>query len=546
MSDFFATVRIDEGASIRTDSDGDLWPTTWADDGHLYTANGDGAGFSDGEYTDIVVSRIEGTPASGITGERLASGRDVAPIWGDPAMVNSKPTGIVAVDGNGDGRDELYLAVQDLACTPDRIFDEAPAAGVVASEDYGRTWRAPDGPMFTDHTFTTVMFLDFGRSQEHARVLGTDGTEGEGYVYAYGLDGNWRTSHKGIVPDPQELFLARVRADRVLRREAWEFYCGRNDDGTPRWHRDIGAKRPVLTDRRRPYAPHPDAVTVPRSPEGPSVIAQGGIVYNAPLRRFLYSSWSEFTLELYEAPAPWGPWRHVVSHDFGPFPWTGPLADHPRHGGYGTTIPAKFISADGQDMWLQSNWFVRASSYHGSAYHYSLRHIRLAIRDDAPASNTVDPAANLARETGAVPIASTTRSGHPEVLTDGATDRAEDSWNGSGKQQDHWGVTWPRHHRVDTVRWTSGPRDYNGGWFARPPAIEIRSAGRWRQVADQVIDRPYATDATSTGRRAYTVRFAPVEADGIRLVGPPGGWSRYSTLSELEVYHSGGGEVPAS
>src|SRR5690606_16702627 len=159
MSDFFATVRIDEGASIRTDSDGDLWPTTWADHGHLYNANGDGAGFSDGEYTDIVVSRIEGTPASGITGERLASGRDVAPIWGDPAMVNSKPTGIVAVDGNGDGRDELYLAVQDLACTPDRIFDEAPAAGVVASEDYGRTWRAPDGPMFTDHTFTTVMFL---------------------------------------------------------------------------------------------------------------------------------------------------------------------------------------------------------------------------------------------------------------------------------------------------------------------------------------------------------------------------------------------------
>src|SRR5690606_20173181 len=139
----------------------------------LYTANGDGAGFSDGEYTDIVVSRIEGTPASGITGERLASGRDVAPIWGDPAMVNSKPTGIVAVDGNGAGRDELYLAVQDLACTPDRTVDEAPAAGVVASEDYGRTWRAPDGPMFTDHTFTTVMFLDFGRSQEHARVLGT-------------------------------------------------------------------------------------------------------------------------------------------------------------------------------------------------------------------------------------------------------------------------------------------------------------------------------------------------------------------------------------
>lgn len=46
-SSFFATSLVEYSSSVNiAASDGDLWPTTWADDDYLYTANGDGRGFS--------------------------------------------------------------------------------------------------------------------------------------------------------------------------------------------------------------------------------------------------------------------------------------------------------------------------------------------------------------------------------------------------------------------------------------------------------------------------------------------------------------------
>src|SRR5690606_17035748 len=191
---------------------GDLWPSAWASDGSLYAAAGDGTGFARRGWSDILVNRIDGTPESGLSGERLSDGDAVAPIW-DPERFNRKPTGMVCV--SIEGRDVLYLAVQDLRCTegPD-MFNEAPTATIVRSDDLGRTWSWPSEPMFTGHVFTTVMFLDLGQ---------TNG--GSDWVFAYGLDGNWRTSFSKLVPDPTALYLARVRADRVQEIGAWEFFA---------------------------------------------------------------------------------------------------------------------------------------------------------------------------------------------------------------------------------------------------------------------------------------------------------------------------------
>lgn len=44
-SEFFATTTVASSSGYDTDSDGDLWPSCWADNDHVYTANGDGAGF---------------------------------------------------------------------------------------------------------------------------------------------------------------------------------------------------------------------------------------------------------------------------------------------------------------------------------------------------------------------------------------------------------------------------------------------------------------------------------------------------------------------
>ncbi|MBN9140781.1 MAG: DUF4185 domain-containing protein [Micrococcales bacterium] len=497
-----------------TASDGDLWPSAWASDGSLYAAAGDGTGFARRGWSDILVNRIDGTPETGLTGERLSDGDAVAPIW-DPERFNRKPTGMACV--RLDGRDVLLLAVQDLRCTegPD-MFNEAPTATIVRSDDLGRTWTWPEQPMFTDHVFTTVMLLDLGQANG-----------GCGWVYAYGIDGNWRTSFSKIVDDPTALYLARVPAARAQDREAWEFISGYGDDGSPLWTHDIGRKHPVLVDERRHY-PEP----VPgMDARGFTGIAQGGVVWNPGLGRYLYSSWSEYTFEFFEAPAPWGPWRLLHRHDFGHFPWHGPRSPIAKHGGYAPTMPSKFISPDGRDLWLQSNWFVPASSRGGRAYSFGLRRVRFD-----PGTDAVAPASgNLALD-GAWPLVSRAREGQEAVLNDGTRDYAEDSAFGPGSGEDVWGYTWAAPRRMARLVYAPGPQDSLGGWFASPPRVEVRIDGTWRAVEHLEVAPPYPCDFTALEEDAYVFSFAPVVADGIRLTGEPGGPLRYTSISELEVW----------
>ncbi len=511
---------VDQANTVWADGDGDLWPSAWAGDGALYAAAGDGTGFARHGWSDILVGRIDGDPTSGMTGTPLAAGDAVAPIW-DPPRFNRKPTGMVAVDGDGDGHDELYLAVQDLRCGGEEgVFDEAPTATVVRSADDGRTWTWADEPLFRDHVFTTVMFLDLGQSNG-----------GSPWVYAYGLDGNWRTSFTRIVSDPTELFLARVPAASVLDRAAWEFFAGRDAGGAPRWSAAIAAKAPVLVDELRMYpVPPPDG-----SRSGFTTIAQGGVVWNPGLGRYLYSSWSEYTHEFFEAPAPWGPWRHLHSADYGSFPWQGPRSPLAKHGGYAPTMPSKFLSDDGRDLWLQSNWFFEAGSRGGRAYTFGLRRVRFD-----PGTDAVAPAAtgNLALAPDTWPLVSRVADGQTSVLNDGRRDLAEDSSRGPGSGDDAWGYQWPSPRRFDRVVYVPGGQDSMGGWFADGPRIEARVQGEWREVAASVAPA-YRNDFTALEEREYVFDFAEVCADGVRLIGNPGGPMRYTSIAELEVWLRG-------
>jgi hypothetical protein len=83
-STFFATAAVEEHASVVSASDGDLWPSCWADDDHLYSANGDGSGFSpSGPSVDIAVSRISGYPGA-LSGATLARSAEVGTALGRP------------------------------------------------------------------------------------------------------------------------------------------------------------------------------------------------------------------------------------------------------------------------------------------------------------------------------------------------------------------------------------------------------------------------------------------------------------------------------
>ncbi|MFE6996692.1 DUF4185 domain-containing protein [Microbacterium sp. NPDC057659] len=325
-------------------SDGDLWPNCWSGDGALYAANGDGAGF--GSVTsDIVMNRIDGSPASDLTGVGLATGDELGQVWTTEEGYTRKPTGMLCVGGS------LYLAVQDLA--PD--FNAAPNATIARSDDHGKTWSwDTDAPMFADGTFTTIWFADYGEEAERR--------PDDEYVYAYGLDGNWRDSFTDIVPDPTELFLARVPVKSVQDAATWQFYAGPSStsgiEEQPTWTDDIAKKRPVLVDDRRVH--------------DLSVLSQGGVTYLPKHDRYVYTSWTEYSFEFYEAPQPWGPWKTFLSEDFGEYPW-----QEERIGGYSTTVPSKFVAEDEKTVWVQSNVCPCAPAG-VSSYWFGLREMTLS------------------------------------------------------------------------------------------------------------------------------------------------------------------------
>lgn len=525
-STFFSTNLIAYSSTLNIDqSDGDLWPTTWADDDHIYTANGDGLGFStnQSDFADCTVSRISGTPETGISGVRLAAGSDLGPIWVN-GTYNRKPTGIVAVDGNGDGKDELYLVVQDLNFGGGgRAFNDVPAASIVKSTDYGVTWTSTKAPMFTNYTFTTVFFLDFGKSNSHATVLGPKDAK---YVYAYGLDNNWRDSVDNSVPDPLDLYLARAPIRSIQDISAWEFFSGTSE--APEWSRDIDMRKPVLHDTQRVYPGDQTA-------DGFSVLSQGSVVYNAPLDRYLYTSWTDYTFEFYEAPKPWGPFTLFAWKDFGVTPWFGQNTNTPKNGGYATTIPSKFISSDGTHMWVQSNWFVGAASGSDVNYCFSLR--PFAVTPYAPSTAQNRPAdTNLAMVDGTVPICKGAHFGHLQYLNDKAL-LSEDSWDGSQKDLDAWGYTWPVEYNMNRVVYTTGDSFPDGGWFASNLTVQVRRQFEWTEVSGLKVDPEYPYNNSSVPKKTFTFNFDKVQGDGIQIIGVPGGQSSFTSIAELSVYY---------
>ncbi len=255
----------------------DNWPTTWAADGHLYSAWGDGGGFGGTNSRGRVllgVARIEGE-ATRYTGHNLWGGHEPAA----PAQFGGKSYGILAVG------DTLYLWV---APQPNPHLAESRLAW---STDHGRTWHRADWSFTFADGLTVPTFLQFGRGYAGAR---------DGYVYSYFIAPTWgpdratrTTAHTFDVHRPGRVYLARCPRDAVLERGGYEFFAGTAPDGTPGWTHDLGRKQPVFTD------------------------AQGvgwnlSVVHHPGLRRYLLATEHSEThagrFGLFDAPEPWGPW----------------------------------------------------------------------------------------------------------------------------------------------------------------------------------------------------------------------------------------------
>jgi CubicO group peptidase (beta-lactamase class C family) len=277
---------------IRKAKGGDNWPLTWADDGQLYTAYGDGSGFEPRipEKLSLGFARVEGTPPDfgGInirspTGEQKGDGR-----------AGKKASGMLMVGGT------LYVWARN-----------AGNSQLAWSNDHGSTWRWSDWTITTSFGCPTV--LNFGANYAGAR---------DHYVYVYSHD-------RGDAYEPADrMVLARAPTDRLTDRSSYEFYGGRDALNKPVWVTDVAKRTSVFVHEGRCY--------------------RSGISYNTPLKRYL---WCQVLpgndprvrggFGVYDAPEPWGPWTSVYfteAWDVGP--------------GETSSFPTKWMSSDGKTLWL--------------------------------------------------------------------------------------------------------------------------------------------------------------------------------------------------
>ncbi|HEY0946764.1 MAG TPA: gamma-glutamyltransferase, partial [Opitutaceae bacterium] len=312
QSEFIAGLAFDD-RSARIEAPGsDIWPVTWAADGHLYTAWGDGGGFGGSNAAGRVllgVAAIRGGRED-YRGFNIAGGVDAL----HPAPFGGKSEGILALG------DTLYLWRDGDASSLGYFkFIE-----LWRSDDCGATWRST-GVRFSrlagdfpeeDAGIFAPAFCQFGQAYAGAR---------DEFVYIYAPDSidvtHWR------VRLPGRINLLRVPRERIEDRDAYEFFAGIGTDGVPRWTRDTGARAPVWKDAK--HGTHRVAVS-----------------YNPGLKRYLLttiaidrSGW----MSVYEAAEPWGPWAHVQTEH------------NPERWGRLTiifTFVNKWLSADGRDFVL--------------------------------------------------------------------------------------------------------------------------------------------------------------------------------------------------
>jgi len=303
-SPVFSGITFDRDTLVMAAPGSDQFGTTWASDGNLYTAWGDGGGFGGTNSlgrASLGVARLEGTPPNW-RGVNIWGG--VSPLSQQPATLGKTSSGVIAV-----GKD-IYLYVSEQGVwTNNRLW---------RSTDLGMTWREL-APIFNeaDAAYAGLGIIQFGPGYRGAR---------DAYVYGYS-DKPWDGG----------LALCRVAKNRLAERAAYEFFAGSDAGGDPIWKADIRKQKPVFTD---PAGTHWGVTCV----------------YHPLLKRYLLAvrhNGDSGEWGLFDAPEPWGPWTTVA---YGPdLPeWTyspDPDGASRNRPAWMHTFPAKWISEDGGTLW---------------------------------------------------------------------------------------------------------------------------------------------------------------------------------------------------
>jgi CubicO group peptidase (beta-lactamase class C family) len=277
---------------VRLAKGSDNWPLTWADDGHLYGAYGDGWGFEreDMPKLSLGLARIEGGPDA-LRGFNIRS--PLLEQTGNDKR-GKKASGLLSIDG------VLYLLARN-----------AGNAQLAWSADHGQSWTWSDWK-FTS-SFGCPTLLNFGKDYAGARDEFV-------YIYSHDVDSAYVAADRMV--------LARVPTDKLCDRGAYKFFAGLDSSGQPRWSADVANRGAVF--------------------EHPGKCYRSTVSYHATMKRYL---WCQILpgedprfrggLGIFDAPQPWGPWTTVIydeAWDVGP--------------GETCNLPTKWISADGRTLHL--------------------------------------------------------------------------------------------------------------------------------------------------------------------------------------------------
>ena len=304
----------------------DLWPITWASDGNLYTAWGDGGGFNGTEHdkstgrASLGFARISGNPQTGNPASIIGQN-----IWGQaPAFAERQATfggkidDLISVSGVLYAQGGLWTLANCHCPDPTIKGDDNPTARRLAwSADLGKSWQIAPWTTPSDLGATLQFGPDYAGAFDPAHV----------YFYYQG----------DLKSDPTRLYLRRAPSNELTADPAtpgyFEYFAGVDASGAARWSTSKDSAAAVFADPNL----------------APGVYANTSVVFDAPLGRYLLTTFhgdQAGEVGFFEARDPWGPWATLGYYDdWGGFNETAGAA-------LGANFPAKWISSDGRTLWV--------------------------------------------------------------------------------------------------------------------------------------------------------------------------------------------------
>lgn len=314
--------------------EGDMWPMTWCEDNTILTSAGDNKGSPMNLWR--VSQRGDDLPDPAKltnTGDWTLDLVDNMPVdytryCTNPDAPYIKPAGLLDIEGT------LYFAVQAHNYGDYPLFNRQKNlhGWICVSHDGGNTWDAEATPTdFFTGRVASCHFIQYGRGfrgNPDGYVYATFPCDSDGFSY-------WENGDM--------LLLGRVPKEKLLNRDAWEFYAADSPD-IPSWTSDQEEAKPVFFYKKMTGENH-----VSFCP-GLGRYLMGNYSFVDPELRprpIHQMHWPESHLSqltLYEAPNPWGPWKLFYRDD-----------DWGTYGDYQPVFPTKWMSPDGRMLYLVSS-----------------------------------------------------------------------------------------------------------------------------------------------------------------------------------------------